>query len=844
MRFSTSIVFLLAACLASPLVRAAESDAALVVPENVGEVLSRFCTECHGKESPEADVDLGSLSTMSLNEQLQLLGKAEEQLYFKTMPPADSAPLDAASRTLLDRWVRTELTKHRASKLSEKLRYPAYGNYVDHDLLFGGTNREAPFTPARRWLVSPQIFHERVVDVFQLPPRDRDAMRTRGFVGVTNPFVLPDQSGVRYYDHAALDGGSLLVMLGNAQWIAEKQIRSARVKNGELKPNEFENQRDRWFPAVTNPAFESIILKSDAPTDEEITRAVQAQFACVLQRPATDDELRKYVELTRDVITLGGNTEGIRQMLVTVLLESEFLYRMEFGAGQPDEHGRLMLSPREASFAISLALGDRGPDPQLSQAAAEGRLQTKEDYRREVQRLLADENYYRGPVDPSLSGNHIHSHITSHPKLARFFREFFGYTGALKVFKDSPRSGGYYQNPDRGHTGTPGWLIQEADELVLWCLQQDRQVFETMLTTDRFFVYHNMDTQSGEALIALWKQVHDALETAPWQTEPEQVMAEHFDLLVAAKILDAREKELWKQKRAFLSYLYYFRDTFGQGRTPFTRGPFTHGYSYTHSPSYSLPPLPLRFRYEGVETPRYKAPQDFPVYWDYPVKQPFAIANRKGMLTHPAWLVTHSSNFHTDPIRRGRWIREKLLAGRVPDVPITVDAQVPDDPHKTLRERVETVTQKAECWKCHQHMNPLGLPFESFDDFGRFRTEESREHPENLLRAGNGRDIPDQYKTSPINTAGSLSGTGNPQLDGDVKDPFELIDRLARSERVRQSIIRHAFRFFMGRNEMPSDSQTLIDADQAYLSSDGSFRAVVVSLLTSDSFIYRKPTQD
>ena len=28
--------------------------------------------------------------------------------------------------------------------------------------------------------------------------------------------------------------------------------------------------------------------------------------------------------------------------------------------------------------------------------------------------------------------------------------------------------------------------------------------------------------------------------------------------------------------------------------------------------------------------------------------------------------------------KRGRWIREKLLAGRVPDVPITVDARVPE----------------------------------------------------------------------------------------------------------------------------------------------------------------------
>ena len=75
-------------------------------------------------------------------------------------------------------------------------------------------------------------------------------------------------------------------------------------------------------------------------------------------------------------------------------------------------------------------------------------------------------------------------------------------------------------------------------------------------------------------------------------------------------------------------------------------------------------------------------------------------------------------------------------------------------------------------------------------------------------------------------------------------DALDLIDRLARSDRVRQSIIRHAFRFYLGRNEMPSDSRTLVDADRAYVENGGSFRAVVVSLLTSDSFMYRKDSEE
>ena len=98
----------------------------------------------------------------------------------------------------------------------------------------------------------------------------------------------------------------------------------------------------------------------------------------------------------------------------------------------------------------------------------------------------------------------------------------------------------------------------------------------------------------------------------------------------------------------------------------------------------------------------------------------------------------------------------------------------------------------------------------------------------------------DTYKTKAVSTLGELSGTGDPNLDGKVKGPMDLIDRLARSDRVRQSIIRHAFRFFMGRNEMLTDSKTLIAADRAYIDNDGSFKAVVVSLLTSDSFMYRK----
>ena len=218
--------------------------------------------------------------------------------------------------------------------------------------------------------------------------------------------------------------------------------------------------------------------------------------------------------------------------------------------------------------------------------------------------------------------------------------------------------------------------------------------------------------------------------------------------------------------------------------------------------------------------------------WDFPVQQPFALdqGKRAGILSHPSWLIAHSLNATTDPVRRGKWIRERLLAGTIPDVPITVDATVPEDPHKTLRERYQ-VTEAEYCWKCHAKMNPLGYAFEVFDDFGRWR---DRENMEGLPKEGK------HFQTRPVNAKGWLDGTGEESLDGEVIGAIDLVNKLAKSRRVQQSFIRHAFRYWMGRNEMLSDSKTLIEAEKAYTDNGGSFKAMLISLLTSDSFIYRK----
>ena len=202
-----------------------------------------------------------------------------------------------------------------------------------------------------------------------------------------------------------------------------------------------------------------------------------------------------------------------------------------------------------------------------------------------------------------------------------------------------------------------------------------------------------------------------------------------------------------------------------------------------------------------------------------PSSKPFKFpeGQRMGILTHPAWLVAHSGNFDNDPILRGHWIRYKLLGGSVPDIPITVDAKLPEDENMTLRERMH-VTRAEECYKCHSKMNPLGLPFEQYDHFGRFRFLEL---------------------DKPVDVTSKIVNSGVPEVDGEIRTPFELIERLANSTHCEQVFVRYVFRFFMGRNETLGDAKTLQEAHKAYVDNDGSMKALVLSLLISDSFLFR-----
>jgi len=165
----------------------------------------------------------------------------------------------------------------------------------------------------------------------------------------------------------------------------------------------------------------------------------------------------------------------------------------------------------------------------------------------------------------------------------------------------------------------------------------------------------------------------------------------------------------------------------------------------------------------------------------------------------------------------GSLANAKLPGGGISDVPITVDAQLPDKPNVSLREPMR-VTREKYCWSCHEKMDPLGLPLQMYNHVGLHRTTEF---------------------DNPVDTSEEIVDSGDPSLGGPVNDALEMIMKLANSERLEQVFIRHAFRFLMGRNETLHDRPVLLDAHQAYRESGGSMKALIHSLVTSYAFLYR-----
>ena len=222
-----STVIITAALLGS-LVSSASAGDAFLVDSRVKPLLEKYCFNCHDEDEQKGDIRLDALESLALDARLDLLNNVHEQIFIGEMPPKKKKQPTEAERNLLVEWLSKDLQAHGASKLEDKLRKPEYGNVVNHEKLFSGQYKDLPgFTPDRRWLISEYIFDTKFNHLLGIKKtRDIDGKRMpmiggseRPFmrINITNPFLLPTHSGVRYYDTTTLDGGHFLTMVNNAR---------------------------------------------------------------------------------------------------------------------------------------------------------------------------------------------------------------------------------------------------------------------------------------------------------------------------------------------------------------------------------------------------------------------------------------------------------------------------------------------------------------------------------------------------------------------------------------------------------------------------------------------------
>jgi hypothetical protein len=191
---------------------------------------------------------------------------------------------------------------------------------------------------------------------------------------------------------------------------------------------------------------------------------------------------------------------------------------------------------------------------------------------------------------------------------------------------------------------------------------------------------------------------------------------------------------------------------------------------------------------------------------------------RAGILTHGSILATQAKANQTDPIHRGKFVREQLFC-QIPEPPPPDLVVSPPrlDPRKTTRERFSQHRADPKCAGCHELLDPVGLIFEHYDAVGQYRETEA---------------------TVPVDASGYLVDT---DIGGEVNGVLELGQKLAESADVRRCVVRQWFRYAFARSETPEDACTLDALDQAFASSRGNLRELLVSITQTAPFLAASP---
>ena len=162
---------------------------------------------------------------------------------------------------------------------------------------------------------------------------------------------------------------------------------------------------------------------------------------------------------------------------------------------------------------------------------------------------------------------------------------------------------------------------------------------------------------------------------------------------------------------------------------------------------------------------------------------------RLGILGHASLLSVQGNQNSSSPVKRGVFVRRRLLCQELPDPPVGVNVTPPKvDPTLTTRQLFAAHGETPGCAGCHKLIDPIGNGFEHYDGQGAYRTTD------------NGH---------PVDASGEVTNTLD--ANGEFEGMPELARRLAQSEEVRRCFARNLFRFGSAQNGHETESTFLAE---------------------------------
>jgi hypothetical protein len=169
--------------------------------------------------------------------------------------------------------------------------------------------------------------------------------------------------------------------------------RKLTITSAELE--QYERLAQSIAGQVVHPRRRDVLVpcrpkSEDAPDNACATQFITKVGLFLLRRPLTEGEIQAYVAVHTDAATkLESFDSGLSMALARILVDPEFLFRVERSEPDPSQPGRLRLDVWSMAARLSFFLWDTTPDRALLTAAQSGELLSESGLKKQVERMLS-----------------------------------------------------------------------------------------------------------------------------------------------------------------------------------------------------------------------------------------------------------------------------------------------------------------------------------------------------------------------------------------------------------------------------------------------------------------------